>query len=691
MQNSQGHGLPTSLFARALRRRRLAAPLLMLVAVLAACGGGVAPNAPSEVTVTPVAGGLRVDWTAGGSGATGFKIYREAVATTDVKPGELEPQALAEIATTSGNARRYYDFTAEEGSSYTYGVSAVGAGGESAVTRQADPEPISPLPGVEIVIGLAGTGTVLASGGGEEIVCSSACVAAFAEGTEVTLTATGSGGQEFATWLEDCTGGGTCSFTLDGPRSVVAAFSSNVLRLELEGDSPVSVAVSPGHGGQGSTVCELLPGGSCGFGYPAPVGVSVNVTLSETGGEFTGFSSTCTAPQGRYCVVNSPGGLTELSIGAIRVPVANDDSYGLNEDHSLAVEAAAGVLANDVDSPWDTLRAVLVSDVTSGQLALAQDGGFAYTPAADYNGFDSFTYRTVDAYGNESETVTAVLEVAAVNDAPTFNLAGNPPTYKDGPHPVVTIPGFATGISPGGGPDEAGQALSFTVTREGAAGPSLLTQPSISSTGTLTYQHQFGTFGTARFRVVLNDNGGVANGGQNASEPQFFEITATPLFLTVNVGGSGTGTVTPAAGVHDRGYGTSVTVTATAAASSRLTAWSGACSGVPANLGSCTFQITADSTVGVTFTAVRRLSVSLEGSGFATVTAPAPHDPGCAAPPTWTVPRTCAGTDVLDGQVVTLTVAFSSGFLGWGGACSGTALTCDVLMNADKTVIANFN
>lgn len=698
MQNSQRYMVPGDQVAlererskprgRASRWALLALAALAVAVALVACGGGGVPGAPSEVTVTPVAGGLRVDWTAGGGDATGFKVYRETLEKAD--PEALEPQALAEVASVPGDARRYYDFAVEETASYVYGVSAVGAGGESAVTMQSDPEPVTPLPGVEVTIDIVGTGSVTASGGGEVFECTASCVAAFAHGTEVTLEATGSGEHAFATWLEDCGGAGVCAFTLDEPRHVVAAFSSNVLRLTLDGDSPVSVAVSPGHGGQGSAVCELMPGGSCGFGYPAPVGVSVNVTLAESGGQFTGFGSVCSAPQGRYCVVNSPGGLTELSIGAIRPPVAGGDSYGLLEDVPFSIDAEGGVLANDVDSPWDTLTAVLVTDVTHGELTLEPNGGFSYSAPLDFNGSDSFTYFARDAYGNESETVTVALTIAPVNDAPTFSIPADPPTYQDGLRPLVTIPGFATSISPGGGPDEAGQVLSFGLERVGSAGPNFLQQPAISPSGTLTYQHAPGTYGTARFRVVLTDNGGTANGGQNASEPRFFEITATPLLLTVAVGGTGSGTVNPPHGTHERGYGASVTVSATADSGSRLTAWGGACSDVSVISGSCTFTMVQNTSVSVTFTALRRLSVELAGSGVATVSG-SPHDPGCAGPP-WSAPRTCAGVDVLHGQTVTLTaVPFSGSFLGWEGACSGTGTTCQVLMDADKNVIARFS
>ena len=97
-------------------------------------------------------------------------------------------------------------------------------------------------------------------------------------------------------------------------------------------------------------------------------------------------------------------------------PTSTDDSYAATEDTLLAI-AAPGVLGNDSDPQNDPLTAVLVSNVSHGSLTLNADGSFDYTPAADFNGVDSFTYRASDG-SHQSGTATVSLNVAPVNDAP---------------------------------------------------------------------------------------------------------------------------------------------------------------------------------------------------------------------------------------------------------------------------------
>ncbi|PYQ87457.1 MAG: adhesin, partial [Acidobacteria bacterium] len=100
-------------------------------------------------------------------------------------------------------------------------------------------------------------------------------------------------------------------------------------------------------------------------------------------------------------------------------PVAANDAYSTNEDTALNV-AAAGVLANDSDVDGDALTAILVSSPAHGSVTLNANGSFTYTPAANYNGGDSFTYKANDGALN-SNVATVSITVTAVNDAPVAN------------------------------------------------------------------------------------------------------------------------------------------------------------------------------------------------------------------------------------------------------------------------------
>ena len=77
-------------------------------------------------------------------------------------------------------------------------------------------------------------------------------------------------------------------------------------------------------------------------------------------------------------------------------PTARDDAYATDENTPLAVPVADGVLRNDNDSVSTSLMAQLVDGPDHGTLALNPDGSFTYTPAANFNGTDTFTYRASD-------------------------------------------------------------------------------------------------------------------------------------------------------------------------------------------------------------------------------------------------------------------------------------------------------
>ncbi len=93
-------------------------------------------------------------------------------------------------------------------------------------------------------------------------------------------------------------------------------------------------------------------------------------------------------------------------------PVAQADFLTIPEDTKVDID----VLANDTDVDGDTLTVTALGRPTVGKVALKANRA-VYTPKADYNGKDSFTYTISDGNGGTaSSTVNIVL--TPVNDTP---------------------------------------------------------------------------------------------------------------------------------------------------------------------------------------------------------------------------------------------------------------------------------
>src|SRR5262249_22169378 len=94
-------------------------------------------------------------------------------------------------------------------------------------------------------------------------------------------------------------------------------------------------------------------------------------------------------------------------------PVANNDSYSVIHDHTLSVNAASGVLANDTDADGDTMTPSAVTGPSHGTLTLNTDGSFTYVPTTLYAGSDNFTHKN----NGVLTTATAATVNLTVSDA----------------------------------------------------------------------------------------------------------------------------------------------------------------------------------------------------------------------------------------------------------------------------------
>jgi DNA/RNA endonuclease G (NUC1) len=195
-----------------------------------------------------------------------------------------------------------------------------------------------------------------------------------------------------------------------------------------------------------------------------------------------------------YTISDGHGGTATASVSVTIIavndaPVANNDSATTNEDTAVTVN----VLTNDSDVDGDSLS---VSGVTQGAHGLVTTNGtsVSYSPAADFNGTDSFTYTISDGHGGTA-TASVSVTINAVNDAPVAN-ADTAATNED---TAVTV-NVLTNDS-----DVDGDTLAVSSVTQGTNG-------AVTNNGTsVTYTPAANFNGTDSFTYTISDgHGGTA-------------------------------------------------------------------------------------------------------------------------------------------------------------------------------------
>ncbi|WP_082893819.1 tandem-95 repeat protein [Rufibacter ruber] len=203
------------------------------------------------------------------------------------------------------------------------------------------------------------------------------------------------------------------------------------------------------------------------------------------------------------------------------MPVAVNDTYAVDEDQTLTVTLADNhLLKNDTDADGNQLTAKVVTQPAKGTLTLNADGTFTYTPGANVNGTDSFTYRAHDGREDSQDAATVTITIHPVNDAPTWVLT-TMPTVVDQDAGLQVVNNFASSIEDGD-PDLT-QNYSFVITSNSK--PDLFKSIEVSRDGMLIFETVAGASGVATIGVKLKDDGGTARGGKDESEVKTYTIT----------------------------------------------------------------------------------------------------------------------------------------------------------------------
>ncbi|MDH3511712.1 MAG: tandem-95 repeat protein, partial [Gammaproteobacteria bacterium] len=182
------------------------------------------------------------------------------------------------------------------------------------------------------------------------------------------------------------------------------------------------------------------------------------------------------------------------------IPVIGADNFGVDEDVSFtAVLGVDDLLLNDSDADGDllTVNTTPVSGPNNGVLLLNGDGTFTYTPYADFNGTDSFTYEVTDGNGGIGQGIVTIT-INPVNDAP---VSGSESMTTDEDAPLI---GIAAGINDllANDMDRDGDAL--TVNTTPVIGPTYGTLV-LNSDGSFTYTPYANFSGTDAFTYQVAD------------------------------------------------------------------------------------------------------------------------------------------------------------------------------------------
>jgi len=193
---------------------------------------------------------------------------------------------------------------------------------------------------------------------------------------------------------------------------------------------------------------------------------------------------------------------------ANEAPVANDDSFTTAEDTTLTI-AAPGVLANDSDPDGNPLTAVSATQPQHGSVTLNANGSFSYTPAGNYSGPDSFTYRASDGTLT-SAPATVSITVTPVPDMPQ----ANPDSYTTPEDVALVVP--APGVL-ANDTDDDGDALSAALVSQPQRGT-----VSLNADGSFTYVPAAHYHGPDSFSYRAVD-------GTQFSAPAVVSIAVTPV------------------------------------------------------------------------------------------------------------------------------------------------------------------
>jgi len=326
--------------------------------------------------------------------------------------------------------------------------------------------------------------------------------------------------------------------TLDILNSLTINEDAAAQAVNLTGIGP-----GPNESGQVLTVTAsssnpgLIPNPTVTYTSPNPTGTlnfapvanqfgsaTITVSVQDNGGTASGGCNTFS--RSFIVTVNSVNDCPTLDIF---------NSLTINEDAGLQTVNITGI----GPGPNETGQ-VLTVTASSGNPALIPNptvtytspnptGTLNFTPVANQFGSATITVTVQDNGGTANGgcntfSRTFIVTVNSVNDCPTLDILNPLTINEDAGAQTVNL----TGIGPG--PNESGQVLTITAS---SGNPALIPTPTVTyaspnPTGILSFAPLANQSGSATITVIVQDDGGTANGGCNTIS-RTFTVTVNPV------------------------------------------------------------------------------------------------------------------------------------------------------------------
>ncbi|MBH0006506.1 tandem-95 repeat protein, partial [Psychrobacter sp. SWN149] len=191
-----------------------------------------------------------------------------------------------------------------------------------------------------------------------------------------------------------------------------------------------------------------------------------------------------------YTINDGQGGVITQT-ATVNVAAVNDAPVSANTTIAATEDTVAkGSLAKATDVDGDVLTYTIGTAAKNGTATVNTDGSYNYTPNANFNGQDSFTYTVTD--GTETITKTANITVASVNDLPVSKnstIAATEDTIATGKLEAAT--------------DADSDALTYAIATNAANGTVVVGQD-----GSYSYTPNADFNGKDTFTYTINDGQG---------------------------------------------------------------------------------------------------------------------------------------------------------------------------------------